>query len=338
MSQPSAAPRLPGSHPKRTYVGIKLRKKDPSSNTNNAGSRQPVSVNYSYRSGVTSGDNSVGLQGAAYGGEYNDQQQAGQKRGRVDGDECHVDANGCPVYRAVDTEGRYFYHYGDGQQPPPLQEGEDEEEEDPDWREQIYYWTGTLAVDVTNSCLSWKGAWVGSYTGRPEVGEFMLSNNYFEYTSEIIADVTSLLTYRDGGSVCEDAQEIGGNSELLLRPPSSFFRGFYMMDNDGSGSLERYLDKDYYIEFDEIRSADSQTAAATALAQDYSAAGGLVVDPPVYSVLGKGDSDFGVFILTGTFDSALGVMEMARQYIADDDVRCSMDLQTLKKHISAHPM
>jgi hypothetical protein len=284
---------------------------------------------------------SVGLQGATYCG-YD--QQTGHKRGRVDGqfdeDESHVDAYGRPVYRGMDADGNYYYHYG-GETASSFQEQQGrediaEEDEDPDWREQIYYWTGSLAVDVTNSCLSWKGSWVGSYTGRPEVGEFLLSNNYFEYTSEVIADVTSLLTHRDGGSVCEDAQEIG-NSDLLLRPPSSFFRGFYMMDNDGSGSLERYLDKDYYIEFDEIKLTD-QTAehdSQTAIATEEVA---VVVEPPVYSVLGKGDSDFGVFILTGTFDSALGVMEMARLYIADDDPRCGMDLQTLKRHITSYPM
>jgi hypothetical protein len=327
-------------------VGIKLRKKD-INNPNMTNRQFPTTVNYNYQGGNPENsamtmmlEASVGLQGAEYGG-YD--QQTGHKRGRVDGlferdneDEGHVDAYGRPVYRGMDADGNYFYHYGGDTSFQQQQQNDEDDDEDPDWREQIYYWTGTLAVDVTNSCLSWKGSWVGSYTGRPEVGEFLMSNNYFEYTSEVIADVTSLLTHRDGGSVCEDAQEIG-NSDLLLRPPSSFFRGFYMMDNDGSGSLERYLDKDYYIEFDEIQQA---TTAPVPLQQqeDYSSTVGLVVEPPVYSVLGKGDSDFGVFILTGTFDSALGVMEMARQYIADDDPRCGMDLQTLKRHILLHPM
>ena len=35
----------------------------------------------------------------------------------------------------------------------------------PDWRDQIYYWCGELAYDNLNSCLLWKGTWLGSFTG-----------------------------------------------------------------------------------------------------------------------------------------------------------------------------
>ena len=84
-------------------------------------------------------------------------------------------------------------------------------------------------------------------------------------------------------------------------------------------------------------------------------------------MIGKGESDFGTFVLTGTYNAGNRVLEMARQvavdarppevpflflvtfviffspapscpllqYIAEDDERCQMDIEQLKQHLIA---
>jgi hypothetical protein len=178
-----------------------------------------------------------------------------------------------------------------------LEEGhsdEGEEEYEPDWREQIYYWTGQLSYDSQNSCLLWKGSWLGSFAGKPNPEEFSWSSNEFEYSGEMLS--------------LENLYVHG-----LLRPRSGYFKGYYMMDNDGSGSLEKYLDNEYYVEFEEVRG----------------------LQPPRYTVVGKGDSDFGTFVLTGTYNAGNRVLEMARQYISEEDERCAMNVEQLKLHLIA---
>jgi hypothetical protein len=171
---------------------------------------------------------------------------------------------------------------------------EDGNEYEPNWRDQIYYWTGFLSFDSLNSCLLWKGSWLGSFVGKPNPEEFSWSSNEFEYSGEMLG--------------LEDLYVHG-----LLRPRSGYFKGYYMMDNDGSGSLDKYLDNEYYVEFEEVRG----------------------LQPPRYTVVGKGDSDFGTFVLTGTYNAGNRVLEMARQYISEEDERCSMDVNQLKLHLIA---
>lgn len=182
--------------------------------------------------------------------------------------------------------------YGLGMEDDGLPPEDDDYE--PDWRDQIYYWTGLLSFDTENSCLLWKGSWLGSFTGKPNPEEFAWSTNEFEYSGEQLN--------------LDDLYVQG-----LLRPKSGYFKGFYLMDNDGSGNLEKYLDNEYYVEFEEVRG----------------------LHPPRYTVIGKGESDFGTFVLTGTYNAGNRVLEMARQYIAEDDERCHMDINQLKLHLIA---
>ena len=103
-----------------------------------------------------------------------------------------------------------------------------------DWREQIYYWTGELSYDNTNKRLKWRGSWLGSFVGKPEAEEFAWSNNEFEYVSGRI----------------EESQVIINNQ---LRPPNAaFFHGYYMMDATGSGRHEKYYDKQFFVEFQDL--------------------------------------------------------------------------------------
>jgi len=43
-------------------------------------------------------------------------------------------------------------------------EDEDDDEAEPDWRDQLYYWTGILYFDPEKQQQVWKGSWVGSYS------------------------------------------------------------------------------------------------------------------------------------------------------------------------------
>lgn len=170
-----------------------------------------------------------------------------------------------------------------------------EQNEEDDWRDQLYYWTGKLIFDMNRKCLVWNGSWIGSYEGRPEAEEFSWSCNHFEYCSQQIRETSAVF---DG---------------TFLRPLSGSFRGFYMMDTNGNGSLDRYFDKEFDVQFEQV----------------------LGVYPPVHTVVGKGDSDFGAFILTGAFHAATGLLEMTRQYIANNDVMRAMDLDELKLYLVA---
>lgn len=169
--------------------------------------------------------------------------------------------------------------------------------EEPDWRDQIYYWVGTLEYDTSLKCLAWKGRWLGSFTGRPTNDEFQQSSNEFFYTSQPIEK--SQVTNNDGH----------------LTPMSGFFKGYYMMDNEGRGDLERYDDLEFFVEFEE------QIYKSDYVHQ--------------YNVFGKGDSEFGVFILYGTFDPATCVLETSRQYLADNDERKTFTMMQLKGYFKA---
>ena len=81
-----------------------------------------------------------------------------------------------------------------------------------------------------------RGTWLGSFTGRPEPEEFIGSKNEFEYTSYPLDPLEVLV--------------LNENNEEVVKPVSGMFRGFYMMDNDESGSVERFVDRDYRVEFD----------------------------------------------------------------------------------------
>jgi hypothetical protein len=173
-------------------------------------------------------------------------------------------------------------------------EDEDEEEEELDWRDQLYYWTGILYFEPARSLQVWKGSWVGSYSGKPMPEEFSWSFNHFEYTS-------------DGGRATPMMGPDG-----TLQPQSGPLQGYYLMDNDGSGALQRYVDNEYVVEFEALPNL---------------VGGGLSEQ---YAVYGRGDSDFGEFIVTGNYNKRTRFLEMTRQYIAETDVRSRMPLPQLK--------
>jgi len=170
---------------------------------------------------------------------------------------------------------------------------------EPDWREQIYYWTGELSYDDQRGSLAWKGKWLGSFTGRPLQEEFVSSSNDFEYFSQLV----------------EKARVVLPDSNDII-PLSGMYSGHYCMDNDGTGEMEEYADKELIVEFDaDINNLSGVNATST-----------------MYQVYGKGDSEFGVFILNGNFNSETKVLNMNRQYLAENDLRKTMSLGQLKIH------
>lgn len=262
--------------PKRIYVGIKARQK-----------RQHITDKDGNCDGATNGNN-----GSSSGATKSFCEAIAESVGGI-----LRDSSGNRIKRVNDgsisgigllLDGDYSDRTTDG----ISDEGEDDLE--PDWRDQIYYWTGLLSFDNLKSCLLWKGSWLGSFSGKPNPDEFSWSSNAFEYNGEVIN--------------FDDIYVHG-----LLRPRSGRFKGYYMMDNDGSGSLEKYLDNEYYVEFEEVRG----------------------LHPPRYTVVGKGDSNFGTFVLTGTYNAGNRVLEMARQYISEEDERCAMNVNQLKMHLIA---
>ena len=96
-----------------------------------------------------------------------------------------------------------------------------------------------------------------------------------------------------------------------MKPVCGSYLGHYMMDNEGSGRLSRYLD------FREDEEGDGK-----------------------YSVIGRGDCDFGAFILQGRFDSASRALDVTRKYVPDSDPRAGekISLHELKASLARDPV
>ena len=151
---------------------------------------------------------------------------------------------------------------------------------------------GILTYDPARRVQVWQGSWVGSYTGRPSALDFAESSNRFEYSTTVVRNIPK---------------------EAEVPPPQSGrLQGFYMMDNIGDGTLEKYEDTEYEVLFEPIYSPHGVTEQ--------------------YAVYGRGDSDFGAFIVTGRYSAHSRVLEMTRQYVADTDLRARLTLQQLREH------
>jgi len=169
----------------------------------------------------------------------------------------------------------------------------EEAEDEPDWREQLYYWIGVLYYDPGRRQQVWKGSWVGSYTGKPSPEEFSASSNHFEY----------FMPSRSGHPLMRPD---GG-----LAPQSGHWQGHYLMDNTGDGTWEKYMDTEYEVLFEPTVMPDGNEK---------------------FCVYGRGDSEFGAFVVTGRFCQHSRVLEMTRQYISDEDVRASLNLSQFAQY------
>lgn len=184
-----------------------------------------------------------------------------------------------------------------------------EEEDEVDWRLQIYYWVGKFEPDCqTPSCFRWSGCWLGSFVGRPLEEDFAVSSNAFEYTTDPIS--------------IENATRVDTTDGPLYIPVETVIHGYYMMENDSPGKLDKFLDKGIVMHF----SQDEYKFKFSDVKEKVNSDG-------VFNVVGKGDSEFGEFFLSGTWDSKTKTLEMCRQYLLDTDIRADMDLDEYKQHL-----
>ena len=191
-------------------------------------------------------------------------------------------------------------------------EGEEEEEDDEDdddaasddWRDQTYYWDGYLTVKPHGGGtghLHLTGRWLGSFEGRPSDREILQSLQEFKY---------------DGPSCRMSATSAGVLAELSGR-----YTGLYLMD-DGSGSgLQQHsdvLDVEIYPDVDTVPDRRRGTSRQHRLG------------PNQFRVIGRGDGEFGAFLVTGIYNRDTGRVDMVREYIELDDERVFMSLAELK--------
>ena len=179
-----------------------------------------------------------------------------------------------------------------------------------DWRLQIYYWVGQFDLDqeASSSRFCWKGCWLGSFVGRPSEEDFASSSNAFEYVTDSV-------------SITNNIKAETAEGDIYI-PSETVFHGYYMMENDSSGKLEKFLDKGIVMHF--MRDEPSLL---------YGGDNNRDIDSNILTVVGRGDSEFGVFFLHGTWNSSTKTLDMCRQYLLDTDIRVDMDMDEYKQHL-----
>lgn len=146
----------------------------------------------------------------------------------------------------------------------------------PNWREQIYYWTGSFTFDGRSGRLRWTGRWLGSFSGRPTVDEFLAASQTFDYFSEVKLDREEII--KDG----------------LLRPPSHLsFNGYFNMQSDVSTSLEHFEERFSLT----LRPEEN------------------VIDENKLVAAGSGESEFGAFVMSGVYILGAESLDLSRKYI-----------------------
>jgi hypothetical protein len=100
-----------------------------------------------------------------------------------------------------------------------------------------------------------------------------------------------------------------------------------MMDNDDGGVLSRYSDSLCVLDF-------LKDDKATMMSGDVS----LSPQSNTYSVIGKGESDFGTFILQGVYNSASRELDVTRKYVSSFDPRSSMSISQIRETLSTNPL
>jgi hypothetical protein len=93
-----------------------------------------------------------------------------------------------------------------------------------DWREQLYYWRGSLKVHKGH--VAWEGTWCGTFGSEPPSDEDYATN--------------STQTFGARGPKRTDA---------LPPPVRAKWKSVYAMDNDGSGKVSKYSDSRHSIAF-----------------------------------------------------------------------------------------
>jgi hypothetical protein len=103
-----------------------------------------------------------------------------------------------------------------------------------------------------------------------------------------------------------------------------------MMDNDDGGVLSRYSDSLCVLDYLKVSNPHPHLATTDG---SY-----LATQSFSYSVVGKGESDFGTFILQGAYNSATRELDVTRKYVSSFDPRSSMSIPQIREALTSNPL
>eukprot|EP00604_Paraphysomonas_vestita_P002852 CAMPEP_0174818372 /NCGR_PEP_ID=MMETSP1107-20130205/1040_1 /TAXON_ID=36770 /ORGANISM="Paraphysomonas vestita, Strain GFlagA" /LENGTH=441 /DNA_ID=CAMNT_0016030123 /DNA_START=25 /DNA_END=1347 /DNA_ORIENTATION=- len=247
--------RSKGAHPRRTYVGIKAR-------------RKRLSEGDVSNSSLINGQSEAGID---HDSPYSIPPRKRFCNPNTDGTNGHIDGT---TNTLVDQDGNAIQV--------------DVSAEQEDWREQLYHWKGHLSVDLAHNVAVWKGIWMTSWQIQQQqegnAPNPAWNNNSFEYRCANYVVQDPLLK-----------EQVEYPTNLPLPPLNGNYAGYYMMDNDDGGVLSRYSDSLCHLDFEK-----DETDLITVTSTD-----GTFLPPQsfTYLVVGKGESEFGPFLLQGLYNS-----------------------------------
>lgn len=99
------------------------------------------------------------------------------------------------------------------------------------------------------------------------------------------------------------------------------------MDNDDGGVLSRYSDSLCILDFLKNDNGTMMPGDGSSSSQ-----------PNTYSVIGKGESDFGTFILQGVYNSTSRELDVTRKYVSSFDPRSSMSISQIRETFTTNPL
>jgi hypothetical protein len=173
---------------------------------------------------------------------------------------------------------------------------------------ETYFWSGGLSYDMGYGGIVWKGIW--------SISPLHNSSNSRR------DDFWAQLEFEYFGPKCARNAVIQENGLLTPPSPSLFFGHFLMEDPKNRGHILKYADKDITMIFEPtLNPSDTSTENVTK-----------------YNVIGKGNSQFGHFVLHGFFDPSTGILDVFREYIADNDIRLPMTITELKFQMLLAPV
>lgn len=153
-----------------------------------------------------------------------------------------------------------------------------------DWRDQLYFWHGTVHTEDHGE-TTWQGTWIASDSGLPSMAEFSASENEFKLTSNDFL-----------------ARDEVGLEEMCPFGRSGYFTGTYKLDNDGSGFRD-YSDDVHRICFKDHTASWSLVAARGSCTFGEFISAGRLVFP-------QGNTP--------------ATLTLARRYLTEDDPRTKL--------------
>ena len=143
--------------------------------------------------------------------------------------------------------------------------------------------------------ICFKGKWLSSLSSKPSKEDISSWSNKQEFLCKSLSpeQLSSL--------------SLPNNK---LKPLSGNYTGFNFIDLSGNGTEAPSKCSDTLIQFLFVPvESDPETT--------------------LFDIVGKGDSDMGKFIVSGTYHSQTREMELTRQYVSDNDSRIVCSLQDL---------